>query len=65
MTLELQSIIILAVFAGVILAIAINVIDMAVAAMLGVSTLIIFGILQRQDILNDVQAAGGPMSLIF
>jgi len=33
--LELQSIIILAVFGGVILAIAVNVIDMAVAAMLG------------------------------
>jgi Na+/H+ antiporter NhaD/arsenite permease-like protein len=63
--LELQSIIILAVFAGVILAIAINVIDMAVAAMLGVSTLIIFGIFTRQDILSAVQSAGGPLSLLF
>ena len=62
---ELQSIIIFAVFAGVILSIAINVIDMAVAAMLGVSTLIIFGIFTRQDILNAIQAAGGPLSLLF
>jgi Na+/H+ antiporter NhaD/arsenite permease-like protein len=62
---DLQHIVIFAVFSGVILAIAINVIDMAVAAMLGVSTLIIFGIFTRQDILNAVQAAGGPLSLLF
>ena len=60
-----QHIVIFAVFAGVILAIAINVIDMAVAAMLGVSTLIIFGIFTQQDILSAVQAAGGPLSLLF
>jgi len=63
--LELQSIIILAVFAAVILAIAVNVIDMAVAAMLGVSVLIICGIFTQQDILNAVKAAGGPLSLLF
>jgi len=63
--LELQSIIILAVFGGVILAIAVNVIDMAVAAMLGVSVLIICGIFTQQDILNAVKAAGGPLSLLF
>ena len=62
---ELQSIIILAVFGGVILAIAVNVIDMAVAAMLGVSVLIICGIFTQQDILNAVKAAGGPLSLLF
>ena len=62
---ELQSIIILAVFAGVILAIAINAVDMALAAMLGVSTLIIFGIFAQQDVLNAVRAAGGPLSLLF
>jgi Na+/H+ antiporter NhaD/arsenite permease-like protein len=63
--LEFQSIIILAVFVGVIVAIAIDVIDMTVAAMLGVSTLIIFGIFTQQDILNAVRAAGGPLSLLF
>ena len=62
---EFQSIIILAVFVGVIVAIAIDVIDMTVAAMLGVSTLIIFGIFTQQDILNAVRAAGGPLSLLF
>ncbi|HSM90946.1 MAG TPA: SLC13 family permease [Desulfobacterales bacterium] len=65
MTLELQSIIILVVFGGVILAIAINAMDMVVAAMLGVSTLILFGIFTRQDVLNAVQSAGGPLSLLF
>jgi Na+/H+ antiporter NhaD/arsenite permease-like protein len=63
--LETQAIIIIAVFAAVILAIAVNVIDMAVAAMLGVSALIIFGIYTQQDILNSVKSAGGPLSLLF
>jgi Na+/H+ antiporter NhaD/arsenite permease-like protein len=63
--LETQAIIIIAVFAAVILAIAVNVIEMAVAAMLGVSALIIFGIYTQQDILNSVKSAGGPLSLLF
>jgi Na+/H+ antiporter NhaD/arsenite permease-like protein len=63
--LEFQSIIILAVFAGVILGIAFNLADMALAAMLGVSVLIVCGIFTQQDILNAVRAAGGPLSLLF
>ena len=62
---ELQSIIILAVFAGVILAIALNLVDMTLAAMLGVSTLIACGILTEREVLNAVRAAGGPLSLLF
>jgi Na+/H+ antiporter NhaD/arsenite permease-like protein len=63
--LEFQSIIILAVFSGVILAIAFNLVDMILAAMLGVSVLIACGIFAQQDILNAVKAAGGPLSLLF
>ena len=62
---DLQSIIILAVFAGVILAIAVNRVDMTLAAMLGVSTLIVCGILTEREVLNAVRAAGGPLSLLF
>jgi hypothetical protein len=59
--LELQSIIILSVFGGVILAIALNLIDMTLAAMLGVSVLIAGGILTEREILNAVRSAGGPL----
>lgn len=62
---ELQSIIILAVFAGVILAIAVNLADMTLAAMLGVSVLIAGGILTEREVLNAVKSAGGPLSLLF
>lgn len=58
---ELQSIIILSVFGGVILAIALNLIDMTLAAMLGVSVLIAGGILTEREILNAVRSAGGPL----
>jgi Na+/H+ antiporter NhaD/arsenite permease-like protein len=63
--LEPQSIIILAVFAGVILAIAVNLVDMTLAAMLGVSILIACGALTEREVLNSVKAAGGPLSLLF
>lgn len=62
---ELQSIIILSVFAGVILAIAVNLVDMTLAAMLGVSILIACGVLTEREVLNSVKAAGGPLSLLF
>jgi Na+/H+ antiporter NhaD/arsenite permease-like protein len=63
--LELQPIIILAVFAGVILAIAFNLVDMTLAAMLGVSALVACGILAEREVLNAVRAAGGPLALLF
>jgi Na+/H+ antiporter NhaD/arsenite permease-like protein len=63
--LELQSIIIIAVFAGVILAIAFNLVDMTLAAMLGVSILITGGILTDREVLRAVKSAGGPLSLLF
>ena len=56
---DLQVTITLLVFAGVILAIAFNVIDMAVAALLGVSVMLLFGVFTRQEFLNAAQTAGG------
>ena len=62
---EPNSILILAVFVGVILAIAFNLCDMVLAAMLGVSVLLAFGVFSQQDVLNAVKSAGGPLALLF
>jgi hypothetical protein len=55
----------IAVFAAVILCIAFDLVDMVVAALLGVSTLIVFGILEGSDLMPIVHTAGGPLSLLF
>ena len=55
----------LGVFAAVILLIAFDLIDMAVAALLGVSVLIAFGILDNGDLMPIVNTAGGPLALLF
>jgi Na+/H+ antiporter NhaD/arsenite permease-like protein len=62
---DLQVTLTLLVFAGVILAIAFNVIDMAVAALLGVSVMLLFGVFTRQEFLHAAQTAGGPIALLF
>jgi len=62
---DLQVTLTLLVFAGVILAIAFNVIDMAVAALLGVSVMLLFGVFTRQEFLNAAQTAGGTIALLF
>jgi Na+/H+ antiporter NhaD/arsenite permease-like protein len=62
---NLQIIIIIAVFLGVIAAIAFDVMDMLVAALLGVCVLIIFGVFTQQDVLNITRKAGGPLALLF
>ena len=62
---EFQIYMSLAVFAAVILAIAFDVIDMAVATLVGVSVLIGFDILRENDIIAAMQTAGGPLSLLF
>ncbi len=61
----IQTIIISVVFVGVILAIAFDVIDMLLAALLGVCILILFGVFALQDILNVTRSAGGPLALLF
>ena len=62
---ELQTYIVLGVFGAVILAIAFNLMDMAVAALIGVCVLIALGILNEQDLLSATRTSGGPISLLF
>jgi Na+/H+ antiporter NhaD/arsenite permease-like protein len=62
---ELQIIIVLAVFLTVILVIAFNVIDMAVAALAGTCLLIALGILNGADIANAFRSSNGPILLLF
>ena len=60
-----QSIVIIVVFLGVIAAIAFDVVDMLLAALLGVCVLIVFGVFNQQDILNVTRSASGPLALLF
>jgi Na+/H+ antiporter NhaD/arsenite permease-like protein len=62
---DLQFYITIAVFGAVILAVAFDVIDMAVATLLGVSLLFGFNILTEEDIIAAMKTAGGPLSLLF
>jgi Na+/H+ antiporter NhaD/arsenite permease-like protein len=62
---ELQIYITMAVFGTVILVIAFDLIDMAVAALLGVSVLFGFNILSEDDVIAAVRTAGGPLALLF
>jgi Na+/H+ antiporter NhaD/arsenite permease-like protein len=62
---ELQTYLTFGVFAGVILAIACNVIDMTLATLLGVSTLIVAGVFTQDDVLRTQQMAGGAIALLF
>jgi Na+/H+ antiporter NhaD/arsenite permease-like protein len=62
---ELQIYIVLGVFGAVILAIAVNLLDMAVAALIGVCVLISLGILDEQDLLSATSTSAGPISLLF
>lgn len=62
---DLQNYTVFAVFAGVILAIAFNLIDMTLAALLGASVLLALGILTQQDITNSIKFSEGMLSLLF
>lgn len=62
---HLQISVTLIVFAGVIFAIAFNWMDMAAAALLGVSIMLLFGVFTRQEFLNAAQTAGGSIALLF
>src|SRR5208282_870557 len=61
----LQTYITLMVFAGVILTIAFNVIDMTLAVMLGVSILMALGILTMQDTMKSLQTSEAMLALLF
>ena len=62
---DFQIYLTIGVFAAVILLIAFDLIDMAVAALLGVSVLIAFGILDGSDLMPIVHTASGPLALLF
>ena len=62
---ELQIYLTIAIFGGVILVIALDVIDMAVAALLGVSLLLALGLLTTDDVVEAAKTAGGPLALLF
>ena len=62
---DLQVIVTLLVFAGVILLIAFNVLHLVLAAMLGVSIMLLFGVFTREEFLHAAQTAGGSISLLF
>jgi Na+/H+ antiporter NhaD/arsenite permease-like protein len=62
---DLQIYLTLGIFAAVILAIAFDLIDMAVAALLGVCTMIALGILTSDDLMEATRTAGGPLALLF
>ena len=62
---DLQIYLTLGIFGAVILSIAFDVIDMAVAALLGVSLLFLFNILDEDDVIAAIKIAGGPLALLF
>jgi Na+/H+ antiporter NhaD/arsenite permease-like protein len=62
---DIQIYLTLGIFAAVILAIAFDVIDMAVAALLGVCLMMALGILSSDDLLEAIRTAGGPLALLF
>ena len=55
----------LGVFAAVIVLIAFDLVDTVVAALLGVSVLIAFGVLDGSDLTPIVNTASGPLALLF
>lgn len=61
----LQIYLTLGIFAAVILVIAFDLIDMAVAALLGVCSMIALGILTPNDLMEAMRTAGGPLALLF
>ncbi|HSR12527.1 MAG TPA: SLC13 family permease [Thermodesulfobacteriota bacterium] len=60
-----DTVLTLIVFAGVILGIAFDLVDMVLAALVGVSALIVLGVFNVQDILTITRTAGGPIALLF
>jgi Na+/H+ antiporter NhaD/arsenite permease-like protein len=62
---DFQITVTLVVFAAVILAIAIDLIDMTLAALLGACVLAVFGVLGREDVQAAMETAEGPLALLF
>ncbi len=62
---NIENLIIIAVFAGVVFLIAFDLLDMMLAALLGVCVLIVAGIFSMEDVLGVTRSAGGPIALLF
>lgn len=62
---DLQIYVTLVTFAAVIVVIALDMIDMAVAGLLGVCILLVLGILGDDDLVVAYRTAGGPIALLF
>jgi len=62
---ELHASAVFAVFVAVILAIALDWLEMTLAGMLGLSVLTLLGVIAHGDILNAVLASQGALSLLF
>lgn len=62
---DLQIYLTLGVFAAVILLIAFDLVDMVVAALLGVSVLMVFEVIDGSDLVPIIDTAGGPLALLF
>ncbi len=62
---NVQTAFILAVFAGVILVIAFDVVDMVLAALLGVCLLIAAGVFNEEDLLAITRSSNGSIGLLF
>ena len=62
---DLQILLTIGVFGTVILLIALDLIDMTVAALLGLSVLVLTGVFDRNDMLDTVRVASGPIALLF
>ncbi|MFC0402306.1 SLC13 family permease [Paraburkholderia rhizosphaerae] len=62
---ELQIYLVVGVFSAVIVVIAFNAVDMAVAALVGMCALIALNILDEQDLAAAARTAAGPISLLF
>ena len=60
-----DTVVTLVVFAAVIMAIAFDLADMVLAALPGVSALIVAGLFDVQDILSITRTGGGPVALLF
>ncbi|WP_250532304.1 SLC13 family permease [Caballeronia sp. ATUFL_F1_KS39] len=60
-----QIYLVVGVFSAVILVIAFDLIDIAVAALVGASVLIALGIIDEQDLIATARTAAGPISLLF
>jgi len=65
MTWDFQNILILVVFAGVILAIAFDLIDMMLAGLIGVSLLALGGVLDGHDVIDVFATSNGAIALLF